>query len=72
LVCSACLEDGKVKAVVAPEMVSASSPLYAVEGTSSFVEFKSDVLGQLCILEGNPSTMTTAYGLLADFINAVR
>lgn len=72
LVCSARLENGKVNAVVAPEMVPAGSPLYAVEGTSSFVQFESDVLGQLCVLEGNPSTMTTAYGLLADFINAVR
>jgi homoserine dehydrogenase len=40
-------------------------------GTSSAVTFESDVLGPLTITETNPGPPTTAYGLLADFINAV-
>lgn len=72
LVCSARLEDGRVHARVAPERIPATSPLYAIQGTSSVVRFESDVLGPLSIVEENPGTETTAYGLLADFLNAVR
>lgn len=61
-----------VSARVGPEMVSPDSPLYGVNGTSSIVTFETDVLPQLSIVEGNPGPETTAYGLLADFINATR
>ena len=72
LVCTAGWEENLVKGRVAPEMVPASSPLYSVEGSSSIVEFHTDTLASLSIVEGNPGPDTTAYGLLADFINAVR
>jgi homoserine dehydrogenase len=65
--------DGyKINARVAPEMIDRESPLYFIDGTTSIVQFESDVLGQLSIIEENPGPHTTAYGLLADFINAVR
>ncbi len=41
-------------------------------GTSSSITFVSDVLGRLTVTEENPGPETTAYGLLADFINAMR
>jgi homoserine dehydrogenase len=72
LVCSAQRTADGLQASVAPEMVGTDSPLYGVDGTSSAVQFESDVLGPLSIIETNPSPATTAYGLLADFINAVR
>lgn len=72
LVCSAEREGSSAKGRVAPELVSPSSPLYSVEGSSSIVEFHTDTLTSLSIVEGNPGPLTTAYGLLADFINAVR
>jgi homoserine dehydrogenase len=72
LVCSAQRSGDQLQASVAPEMVGVDSPLYGVDGTSSAVQFESDVLGPLSIIETNPSPATTAYGLLADFINAVR
>lgn len=71
LVCSAALEQGQVSASVAPQMVPPSSPLYQVEGTSSIVQFETDVLGSLSVIESDPGPHTTAYGLLADFLNAV-
>jgi homoserine dehydrogenase len=71
LLCSAQKVEGGVTAKVAPEMVGPETPFYAVEGTTSIVEFESDVLGKLSITETDPDTYTTAYGLLADFINAV-
>ncbi len=72
LVCSAERDGQNVRGRVAPEMVSPSSPLYSVEGPSSIVEFKTDTLSSLSIVEGYPGPETTAYGLLADFINAVK
>ena len=72
LVCSAERDGDEVKARVAPELVTYTSPMFNMEGSSSIVEFKTDVLGDLSIVETNPGPQTTAYGLLADFINAVK
>jgi len=72
LLCSARREGDRVTAVVAPELVGPDSPFYAVEGTTSIVQFQTDVLGLLSLIEADPSPRTTAYGLLADFVNAVR
>jgi homoserine dehydrogenase len=72
LVCSAERAGASAKGRVAPELVSPASPLYSVEGSSSIVEFHTDTLPSLSIVEGNPGPETTAYGLLADFVNAVK
>jgi homoserine dehydrogenase len=71
LVCSAEQEGSLVHTSVSPQMVPVDSPLFSVGGTSSFVQFRTDTLPGLGILESNPGPDTTAYGLLADFINAV-
>ncbi|MBL7163536.1 MAG: homoserine dehydrogenase [Anaerolineales bacterium] len=72
LVCEAVREQGQVQARVAPQKVGIESPLYGVMGTTSIVEFESDVLGNLSLIETDPGPNTTAYGLLADFLNAVK
>ena len=72
LVCQATRVGGGVHASVGLEQVEPSDSLYNVIGTSSSITFESDVLGDLTITEANPGPQTTAYGLLADFINAVR
>lgn len=72
LVCSAVRDGNGVRASVALQMVPPSSPLFQVSGTSSIVQFETDVLGSLSIIEDNPGPHTTAYGLLADFLNAVQ
>jgi homoserine dehydrogenase len=71
LVCSAIRQGDSVEGRVAPEMVGADSPLHGVNGTTSIVQFESDVLGRLSVIEENPGPHTTAYGLFADFLNAV-
>jgi homoserine dehydrogenase len=71
LVCSVWREGHTVQARVAPEMVGIESPLYGVDGTTSIVQFQTDVLGLLSVVESDPGPHTTAYGLLADFLNAV-
>lgn len=73
LVCQASRDgDGPIVARVAPERLPPEDPLYGVMGTSSSVAFESDVLGRLTIIEENPGPDTTAYGMLADFLNAIR
>lgn len=72
LVCQARWEGTQLKTTVAPQMVGVESPLYGVEGTTSIVQIESDVLGKLSLIEEDPGPHTTAYGLLADFLNAVK
>jgi homoserine dehydrogenase len=72
LVCTARREGDRVTGRVAPEMVSPDSPLYSINGTSSYAQFETDVLPGLGIVESNPSPETTAFGLLADFLNVAR
>ena len=73
LVCSARREkDGQVTAVVAPQRLKLSDPLALVKGTSSVVSFETDVFPELTIFEQDPGLEVTAYGLLADFLTAVR
>jgi len=69
LVCSAERRTDGIAAKVAPQRVGPGSPLYSVNGTSSFCQFKLDVLPGLGILESDPGPETTAYGMLADFLN---
>ena len=72
LMCSAERDGEKVLTRVAPQLLPASSPFYAVEGTTSMIQFTTDVLGDLTLVENDPGPQTTAYGLLADFINAFK
>ncbi len=64
--------DGKVSGSVRPERLPLSDPLAQVRGTSSIISFETDVLPQLTIIEQDPTLETTAYGLLADFLTAIR
>jgi homoserine dehydrogenase len=72
LVCAARRAGGVLQASVSPQRVSPDSRLYAINGSSSYVEFALDVLPGLGIIESDPGPETTAYGLLADLINALR
>ena len=71
LIAHAWKEGEQLKAKVSPELVGPDSVLYNINGTTSIVQFESDVLGKLSFIEKDLGTRTTAYGLLADFINAV-
>ncbi len=64
--------DGKISAVVRPEQISALEPLGNVKGTSLAIHFELDMMPGLTITSHRPNLQSTAYGLLADFINAVR
>jgi homoserine dehydrogenase len=72
LFCAAWREGDSIRAKVAPALVGPDVPAYTIDGTTSIVTLESDVLGSLSLIETDPSTNTTAYGLLADFLNAVK
>lgn len=61
-----------VSATVKPEQVAITDPLGNVRGTSLAVHFELDMMPGLSITSHRPNLQSTAYGLLADFINAVR
>ena len=63
--------DGSVTASVRPEQVALSDPLGGVRGTSLAIHFELDVMPGLTITSHRPNLQSTAYGLLADFVNAV-
>jgi homoserine dehydrogenase len=71
LICEGARDGERVSASVKPEQIDPLDPLYNVTGTTSSITFYSDTLGPLTITEENPGPRTTAYGLLADFLNAV-
>jgi homoserine dehydrogenase len=73
LVCSARRTgNGRVVASVAPRRLKLTDPLALVKGTSSVISFQTDVFPELIITEQDPGLEATAYGLLADFLTAVR
>lgn len=64
--------NGKLTATVRPEQIVSSDPLGNVRGTSLAIHFELDMMPGLTITSHRPNLQSTAYGLLADFINAVR
>lgn len=72
LVCRARRTANGVEASVKPEKVLSTQPMAKITGTSSYVYFETDIFPGLAITEENPGLYATAYGLLADFIRAVR
>lgn len=72
LVCRAKRVGNEVQASVHPEKVRGSEPMAHITGTSSYIHFETDIFPGLAITEENPGLYATAYGLLADFVRAVR
>jgi homoserine dehydrogenase len=72
LVCSARHTPSGIQARVAPERLPLSDPLALVTGTSSILYLETDIFPGLCITENHPGLYATAYGMLADFVRAVR
>ena len=72
LVCRAQRVGNTVEASIGPEKVLATSPMGRISGTSSYIYFDTDIFPGLAVTEENPGLYSTAYGLLADFVRAVR
>ncbi|HET9406186.1 MAG TPA: homoserine dehydrogenase [Candidatus Sulfotelmatobacter sp.] len=72
LVCRAQRVGAGVKASVRPEKILSTQPMARISGTSSYIYFETDIFPGLAITEENPGLYATAYGMLADFVRAVR
>jgi len=65
-------EDGRLEASVRPERVGPSCAFYQLEAADSAVTFYTDVLQPVTVTSHHPTNDDTAFGLLADFITAMR
>ena len=63
--------DGSVNASVRPEQITTNDPFGGVRGTSLAVHFELDTIPGLTVVSHRPNLQSTAYGLLADFVNAL-
>jgi homoserine dehydrogenase len=77
LVCSVEKTGDQINGQVSPELVDSSSPLYGMMNSSTGIAFRTDVLPDYSItvseregMAGGP--IETAYGLFADFVNALK
>ena len=68
LVCRAHRQGSRVTASVGPEKLPSNDAMALVDGTSSIIQFETDIFPGLAITETNPGLYATAYGMLADFI----
>lgn len=71
LICRAQRTGSGVSASVRPEQIPLTDPMALVSGTSSILQFETDIFPGLTLTEENPGLYATAYGMLADFIRAV-
>ncbi len=73
LVCEATHQpDGSIAAQVSPRRLPLSDLFATITGTTSVIDYHTDILPQLTIVEHDPGPTTTAYGMLVDMINIVR
>jgi homoserine dehydrogenase len=70
LMCRARRTGSGVTAGVRPEQIPLTDPMALVGGTSSIIQFETDIFPGITITEENPGLYATAYGMLADFIRA--
>jgi homoserine dehydrogenase len=72
LICRANKTEKGVEASVRPEQIPTADPMSQITGTSSYIYFETDIFPGLALTEENPGLYATAYGMLADFVRAVR
>jgi homoserine dehydrogenase len=70
LICRAQRTATGLSASVRPEQLPMTDPMALVTGTSSIIQFETDIFPRLTITEENPGLSATAYGMLADLIRA--
>jgi homoserine dehydrogenase len=71
LICRGRRNGSGAIASVRPEKIPLTDPMALVSGTSSIIQFETDIFPGLTITEENPGLYATAYGMLADCIRAV-
>jgi homoserine dehydrogenase len=68
LIASAERSPEGVRLSVEPRRVSLSSPLGTARGTSNVLVLRTDLIGEITIIESDPGIEQTGYALLSDLI----
>jgi homoserine dehydrogenase len=68
MIARASFTGDKVALSVRPELVSPESPLWAVDGTSSAITIRTDLMGDITVVESNPPATATAYAVFSDML----
>lgn len=71
LIASAGRVEGKVKLKVEPLRIGSEHPFWSVDGTSSALTLKTDLMGDLTIFERGPGITQTAYAVFSDLLLTV-
>ncbi|MBB6214400.1 homoserine dehydrogenase [Anaerosolibacter carboniphilus] len=72
LICQGRVENGQVVGVVKPMEISKDHVFASVTGTSSILSIKTDLMGELTIIEHDPEIEQTGYGLFSDLLRLIR
>ncbi|KON30319.1 hypothetical protein AC482_04115 [miscellaneous Crenarchaeota group-15 archaeon DG-45] len=59
---------GSVETAVRPERMGPDDPFWSVEGASSAVTLRTDLMGEVTIVERDPGLAQTAYAVFSDMI----
>ena len=68
LVATASRADGRIVLEVKPQLVGSESGFYCVDGTSSALTIKTDLMGDITVFESGPGTTQTAYAVFSDLL----
>jgi len=71
LIASAKRAGDKVDLSVKPELIGIESPFWSVDGTSSALTIRTDLMGDITIVETNPVVTQTAYAVFSDLLLVV-
>lgn len=72
LICHADMKEGIATGFVKPMKIEKSSIYANICGTSSVLSIKTDLMGEITILEHDPEIEQTGYGLFSDLIRMIR
>ena len=71
LVARATREGDSVKLQVSPEHIGPDNVFWPVDGTSSAVTISTDLMGDVTVIETNPTVTQTAYAVFSDLLLTV-
>ena len=60
--------NGEVKMCVRPELLKPEDLFWSVDGRSSAITLKTDLMGEISVVEHDPSIMQTAYAIYSDML----
>ena len=72
LLCEAGIKDGNPWGSVKPTRVEQNNIYGVIDSTSSVVTLKTDLMGDISIVEHQPELQQTAYGIYSDLLTLIR